>query len=1018
MPMCVRFLILLPLFWSSPAPAAAERISFNHQIRPLLSDRCFTCHGPDEQARKGNLRLDTEEGSRKRLDDGGQVVSPGAPDRSEVVRRIFSSDPDEQMPPPKAHLGLSAGEKELIKRWIAEGADYQGHWSFLPVQPALLPRAVDVGGRAGNEIDLFVRARLAREGLQPAPPADRATLIRRLSFDLNGLPPTPEEIRGFADDPSPVAYERLVERLLASARYGEQLAVDWLDLARYADTYGYQADVERDLSPWRDWVVKAFNQNLPYDQFITWQIAGDLLPEATGEQRLATAFNRLHRQTNEGGSIDEEFRVEYVSDRVHTFGTAMLGLTLECARCHDHKYDPIKQRDYYALSAFFNNIDESGLYSHFTRATPNPTMLLYPDAGQEQAHTRLKRRIAELEAPAGPPDDRGSAKLSGERKAAKLVPPVAAFAFDALEGNRSPNAISTNSAEFVDGPKLVEGKLGQAVQFSGDNQVICKNTGQFSRTNEFTIAFWLKRTEEQERAIVLHCSRAWSDSGSRGYELVLEQGRPTFALIHFWPGNAIAIRAREALPLNEWVQLTLTYDGSSRATGLGLFVNGKPTAVETVRDHLFKDIQHRAAWGDADVGNIQLTLGGRFRDSGFRNGLIDDLRVYDRDLAAVAGERQTAAELKELRARENDLVNDVPELMVMEELAQRRPTYVLKRGAYDARGDEVQPGTPAGILPFDPAWPRNRLGLARWLTDRRNPLTARVAVNRAWRQHFGRGLVATDEDFGSQGRWPSHPELLDWLAGWFMDHQWDLKSLHQLIVMSATYQQSSRASAELLARDPTNDLLARGPKHRLSAEQLRDQALVVSGLLTPDIGGPSAKPYQPAGLWEEAGTGKSYTPDKGARLYRRSLYTFWRRTAPPPSMMTFDATSREVCTAKREPTATPLQSLVLLNDPQFIEAARVLAARLWRDSAGDVAKCIESGFLALAGRSVDAAERAMLLKLFARQRERFAVQAEAARQIIKIGEQPADANQPPVDLAALTLVFNTVMNYDEFVTKR
>jgi len=1004
-------------------PAAEDALSFNHQIRPLLSDRCFTCHGPDENARKGKLRLDLETSSRKPLDDGWQAVKPGDPEMSEVVRRIFSTDADEVMPPPDSNLKLSAEEKALIKRWISQGAEYQGHWSFIP-----LPARVSVPpSQHGNPVDALVEARLRRENLTLAPPAARTTLARRLSFDLTGLPLSPAAVTAFVEDPSPDAYERLVDQLLASPHYGERRAVAWLDLARYADTYGYQADVEVDFSPWRDWVIKAFNENLPYDQFITWQIAGDLLPDATREQVLATAFNRLHRQTNEGGSIDEEFRVEYVSDRVHTFGTTMLGLTLECARCHDHKYDPVSQRDYYSLSAFFNNIDESGLYSHFTRATPNPTMFLYPDAATEREHRELKWKIADLENKLDTPatnrlPDWSLQGMSGTSESHMLpVPPLAAFAFDIVDSNKSPNRMSTNAAEFIEGPQLGAGRTGQAVQFSGDNSVVCKNVGHFSRTNEFSITLWLKRTEEQDRAVVLHHSRAWSDSGSRGYELVLDHGRPFFALIHFWPGNAIAVRTKDPLPMNEWVHLTLTYDGSSRADGLRVFRDGQLLAAEVVRDHLFRDIQHRAEWGDSDVGNIHLTLGGRFRDSGFRNGLIDDLRVYERNLAAPETSTEAAAllaELQELRAQENALASRLPEIMVMQEMPGRRTTHLLKRGAYDARGEEVEPNTPAGVLPFDPGWPRNRLGLAHWLTDRRNPLVARVAVNRIWKQHFGRGLVPTIEDFGSQGRLPSHPELLDWLAGWFMDQGWDVKGLHKLIVMSATYQQTSRAPDALVARDPDNDLLARGPKHRLSGEALRDGALSVSGLLNPTIGGRSVKPYQPAGLWEEAGTGKSYTPDTGDKLYRRSLYTFWRRTAPPPAMTTFDAPTREVCTAKREPTATPLQALVLLNDPQFVEAARVLAAKLWRESNGDLAQCIDRGFLALAGRAPDDTERTLLVKLYQNERARFAGSPEAAQALLKIGDKPADAGQPAAETAALTLVISAVMNYDEAVTKR
>ena len=1017
-------LLLLAAWLGLPSngPLRAETgVSFNRQIRPLLSDRCFKCHGPDEQSREGRLRLDTQEGSRKALDDGWQVILPGEPHRSELVRRIFTDDPDDVMPPPDSNLKLSAEEKELLKQWVAGGGDYERHWAFNPV-----PREVPMPANGQvHPIDAFVVERLGAAKLKPAPEATRETLIRRLSLDLTGLPPSLAEVREFVEDTRPDAYERLVDRLLASPHYGEQRAVDWIDLARYADTYGYQADVEMEMSPWRDWVIRAFNDNLPYDDFIKWQIAGDLLPNATRDQILATAFNRLHRQTNEGGSIDEEFRVEYVSDRVHTFGTALLGLTLECARCHDHKYDPILQTDYYSLSAFFNNIDESGLYSHFTRAVPTPTLLLYQD-GQKERHEELKRAIAGMEKRLvswKPVDEIEVPPVAEATQTGRMpVLPLAAFPFDELEKNKSPNLVSTNAAEFRDSPQLVSGRQGQAVQFSGDNEVVCRNSGTFTRTDEFSIALWLKRTEEQERAVILHHSRAWSDSGSRGYELVLDQGRPFFALIHFWPGNAIAIRGRDPLPLNEWVQVTLTYDGSSRASGLGIFVNGRRVGTDSVRDHLFKDILHRKEWGDSDVGNIHLTLGGRFRDSGFRNGLIDELLVFDRDLSRpLAAENDPVApvldELKSLRRQENELVNDIREIMVMEELPERRTTYLLKRGAYDLRGETVEPDTPAGIFPFAPDLPRNRLGLAHWLTDRENPLTARVVVNRAWKQHFGRGLVATLEDFGSQGAQPTHPALLDWLAGWFMDNGWDLKALHRLIATSAAYRQSSRPGSSGLDGETLAELLAHGPRHRLSAEQIRDQALAASGLLVPKLGGPSVKPYQPAGLWEESGTGKSYRQDKGEGLHRRSLYTFWRRTAPPPTMLTFDATSREVCTARRETTATPLQSLVLMNDPQFLEASRVLATRLLQEHQ-EPARAIEAGFATLLSRQPADRETAALLRLYEDQLAGFAAQPELAAKVLAIGDQPAPEGMSKPAAAALTLVLNTVMNYDEFVMKR
>ncbi len=1025
--------------------ASAAPVSFSREVLPILSDKCFFCHGPAETGRKAELRLDTQDGAF-RVKKGKAVIVAGKPAESELVRRLYSADPEELMPPAESHRSLSAAQKDTLSRWIAEGARWGKHWAFESLQAQPLPATQNSAG-IRNPIDAFVRARLEQEGLSPAAEAGRAQLIRRVHFDLTGLPPTPAEVDQFVADASPRAYESLVDRVLMLPAYGERMAQEWMDLARYADTYGFQADVERDLSPWRDWVIHAFNENLPYDQFLTWQLAGDLLPEPTREQRLATAFNRLHRQTNEGGSIEEEWRTEYVADRVHTMGTAFLGLTLECCRCHDHKYDPISQRDYYSLFAFFNSIDESGLYSHFTQATPTPTLLLYGD-GEEEKHRLARQEIRSAESQV-----EEAAKAAGSRfadwkktaaaQALDLPRPVAAFPLDAIVSNKVESVIGTAKASLSDNPELVGGKFGQALKFSGDNSATIEGAGNFRRTDPFSFDLWLQPTVKQDRAVVFHFSRAWTDSGSRGYELVLDHGRPAFALIHFWPGNALAVRAKDALPPGEWTRLTVTYDGSSRATGLTLYRDGKALETEVVRDHLIKDIQHRSEWGDGDAGGIRLTLAGRFRDNGFKDGLIDEFQVFDTCLTpwevgsrqAAAGRALTAdfatylarqdepyrtalAALKRVRDAESDFVNSVREIMTMKESSTRRETHVLKRGAYDAKGDLVQAGPPDRILPFPDGAPHNRLGLARWMTDPKNPLTARVAVNRIWKQHFGRGLVATVEDFGSQGRAPTHPELLDWLAGRFIGSGWDRKALHKLILMSAAYRQNSVAAPELAARDPDNLLLARGPKHRFGAEVIRDHALAASGLLVQKVGGPSVKPYQPAGVWEEAGTGKSYTPDKGEKLYRRSLYTFWRRTAPPPSMLTFDATSREVCTAKRDATSTPLQALVLLNDPQFLEAARVLAEQTIRAHGDNLGARVDDAFRHLTGRAPQPREQEILTRLLTEQLDYFKTQPEAAAKYLAIGERPRDAALPAEQVAATTVMTSAVMNHDEFVMKR
>ncbi|HUR44727.1 MAG TPA: DUF1549 domain-containing protein, partial [Candidatus Saccharimonadales bacterium] len=533
---------------------ASGKVDFYFQVKPIIADRCFACHGPDEKARKGKLRLDTREGALKALEKGMYVIKPQDPEHSELIRRITSNDPDDIMPPPKSKLSLTADEIGVLTRWVQQGGDYpaKSHWSFNQVGKVLVPK-VNNGGQIANSIDAFILQKLLREGLKQSPSAAKETLVRRLSLNLTGLPPTLEEIDSYVRDTSPDAYEKLMKHFLESPHYGERMALDWLDLARYADTFGYQSDVDMNMSAWRDWVIKAFNENLPYDLFILYQVAGDLLPNATREQILATGFNRLHRQTNEGGSIEEEYRNEYVSDRVHTFGTAFLGLTFECARCHDHKYDPIKQQDYYRMGAFFNSIDESGLYSHFTRAVPTPTLLLYND-GVEQKHAELKTRIAGaekiLQMIRFSSKSRFQEWLKADGKLGKPEP-VAAFSFDQIAGGKAPNLVDTNKpASLHENPSLTEGRFGRALLFSGDNEVTCKGVGEFKRTDPFSFSLWIQPSQAHERAVIFHRSRAWTDSGSRGYELLIEAGKPSFALIHFYPGNAIQIRGTKNLPTN------------------------------------------------------------------------------------------------------------------------------------------------------------------------------------------------------------------------------------------------------------------------------------------------------------------------------------------------------------------------------------------------------------------------------------------------------------------------------------
>jgi hypothetical protein len=1022
---------------------AAEPLRFNRDIRPILSDKCFHCHGPDKNKRDSGLRLDIrEEAIADR--DGVRAFVPGKPEESDAFLRMSSHDRDEMMPPPKAKLpAVTPEEAAIIKRWIAEGATYEKHWAFTSLEPVSVPQ---IDGPELTPIDALVRTSLARDGLEPQPEADRATLIRRVSFDLIGLPPTPEEVRAFLEDSAPKAYERLVDRLLVSPHYGERMAVDWLDISRYADSYGYQVDREREVWPWRDWVIRAFNENLPFDQFITWQIAGDLLPNPTDDQILATAFNRLHQQESEGGSVEEEYRVEYVADRVQTFATAFLGLTFECARCHDHKFDPIAQTDYFSLFAMFQNIDEAGLYSFFTPSPPTPTLRLMDDAA--------KQKSAELQAKVGDAENRLTALRETKRAAfaawlnarpteLKLPGEIGRYSFDSLEKNKLANAVDAKQPATLKGEnRLAPGHDGQAVEFTGDDPVELP-FGNFQRHEPFSLALWLKTPDVKERAVVFHRSKAWTDAASRGYELLIEEGKLKWSLIHFWPGNAISVRARDALPINEWIHVVVSNDGSSRAAGLSLFVNGRRAEVEVIRDYLTKDIP--------GGGGDNITLGERFRDRGFKGGLIDDFRVFGRELTALerlatydepaarallaksvtdlgeiertglhdyflaTADADWATQLAALQTARGELVKaaeGTKEIMVMRELPEPKKAFTLFRGEYNQHRDEVHANVPGWLLPLPEGAPRNRLGLAQWLLDPKHPLTARVLVNRFWQSIFGRGLVKTSEDFGSQSAKPRYPEVLDWLAQHYLASGWDTKALLKTIVLSQTYRQRSVADAKTMADDPDNEWLARGPRFRLNAEMIRDNALAAAGLLSPKIGGAPVFPYEMSEAFKPA------KASEGDGVYRRSLYTNWRRTGPPPAMMAFDAPRRAVCAAKRERTDSPLQALILLNGPQYVEAARVLGEKLHHDAQGNVSKMIEQGFLRCLSRPPDAREQRILQRLYTEQLAHFSAAPKDAEALLKIGAAPRDPNLPTPQAAAATVLAQALLNHDACVVKR
>ncbi len=790
---------LTSMAWAEPIDnaqkSADNKVSFDRDVRPILSNHCWKCHGPDAQERKASLRLDQHESATKPAESRKTAIVPKKSSDSELLKRVLSADSDELMPPASENKPLSAAQKDILKRWIEQGATFEQHWSFRPVSRPSLPSVKNMAWPK-TPIDHFILARLEAEGLSPSPEADRETLIRRVTLDLTGLPPTIAEIDDFLNDRDANAYEKVVDRLLKSPHYGERMALDWLDASRFADTNGYHIDNGRDMTRWRKWVIDAFNRNLPFDQFTIQQLAGDLLPEpsdlaAAFEQKLASGFHRNHMINFEGGAFPKEYHNAYIVDRVNTTATVWLGLTLACAQCHDHKYDPLSQREFYQLYAFFHNVPENGLDGRKGNAEP---LLKIPTEDQQKQLAELANSITRLDA---------------QLKAAK-------------------------------------------------------------------------------------------------------------------PDEAKSLKA----------------------------------------------------------------------------------------------------DLDRLRKQQANLEQLIPTSMVMREMEQPRETFLLVRGQYDKPGEKVTAEVPAVLSRLPEGAPRNRLGLAQWLTHPTHPLTSRVTVNRYWQSYFGTGLVKTSEDLGSQGELPSHPELLDWLAAEFMT-SWDVKHLQRLMVTSATYRQASRVTPALVVRDPENRLLARGPRHRLPAEGIRDLALSVSGLLQHKIGGPSVSPYQPAGLWEELmaradgknWTAQEYSQSHGADLYRRTMYTFWKRTCPPAQLATFDAPDRETCTVRRARTNTPLQALVLMNDPTYVEAARKFAERILLEGGATTDQRIHFAFRLATARQPTPRELTVLRRVFEQQLARFSADSAAAAKLLTFGESARNEQLPIAELAAWSAVANVILNLDETVTK-
>jgi hypothetical protein len=1029
-------------------------LSFNRDIRPILANNCFACHGPDERKRETKFHFDTKEGAFAK--EG--IIIPGNATKSLLIWRVTHEDPEERMPPPESGHALTDKQIALLRRWIDEGAVWDSHWAYTtPVRPE--PPPVRKADWVRNPIDRFILARLEREGLTPSPEANKEALLRRLSYDLTGLPPTPREVDSFLADRSPDAYEKRVDALLSSPRYGERMAMPWLDAARYADTHGYHIDSHRGMWPWRDWVIGAFNRNLPFDQFVIEQLAGDLLTNPTREQKIASGFNRNHMINFEGGAIAEEYQVEYVIDRVEATSTAFLGLTMGCARCHSHKFDPITHKEFYQFYAFFNNVPELGLDGRRGNAVP---ILLLPTHEQEtlleELDVAIEARQIALEDSAVLPQQLAWEKSLDEGASPPPIPGLTAHY--ELDGNFSDISGRYQHGRTVVGdPTFEPGQMGRGAVFDGDTEVSFGKVGGFDRTNGFTLGVWLRPGGKQP----VNVFQKIDDTGrKRGYEWLLEDivlvdiqrwaARLTITLASDSPAGVITVRTRDRLRFGESYHVTMTYDGSGKAAGLQLYLDGKRAAVDVVRDALNGPVANDAP----------LRVGSRALGKPCV-GQIDDLRLYDRALtppeieqiaihnpprailSGVTGKRSrdeaqrvreyfltnaapqplrdAYAELEALTLERASFVKGIPSAMVMSEREKPRETFVLARGDYRNQTDKVQAGVPAMLPPLPKDAPLNRLTLANWLVQPNHPLTARVAVNRFWQMYFGYGIVKTQEDFGVQGEPPVHPELLDWLATEFIRTGWDVRAMQRLIVTSATYRQSSVVTLALHERDPDNRLLARGPRFRLPAEMIRDTALAASGLLNGEIGGPSVLPYQPAGLWEEMAFGEGYSAQAyqqshGKDLYRRGLYTFWKRTVPPASLATFDAPDREKCAARRALTNTPLQALVLLNDPTYVEAARALAERTLREGGADEKSRVAHAFRLATARTPSGKEVSVLRKLLKERLTSFRADSKSAIKLLEVGESPRDKRLDVVELAAWTTVASVILNLDETITKQ
>jgi len=1024
-----------------------ETVQFNRDIRPLLSNNCFLCHGPDEGRRKAKLRLDVEVEAKK------DVIVPGDVTDSEFWARITSTNPDEMMPPPESKKQLTARQKALLKRWIEQGAKYEGHWAFLEPKSPTPPKGNLKWGH--NPIDHFVLKQIQSNGLKPMPEASRELLIRRVTFDLTGMPPTLVEIDAFVNDKSANAYEKVVDRLLKSKAYAERMTLHWMDVARYGDSSVHHADGPRTMWPWRDWVIDAYHTNKSFKDFATEQLAGDLIPNATNDQKIATGFNRNHGTTDEGGLIIEEYRVEYVVDRVKTTGNVFLGLSIECAQCHSHKYDPISHREYYQFYAFFNNNADSGKQTRNGNAPPMVNVISRENIAKRQAAEAKVKAINEKIATHRKGVQDAFEKWAIEAAKNVIEQPkepaglLAHFPLDAFKDRKGVDLVSDkNEVKWEGGGRTVDGQTGQAFRVEGNGFINVKGVKPPEWNQPFSFGCWVKPDAGNANGALF--SKMNEGNAFRGFDLWLQQGAVGTHIISKWQDNAIKVVSKAKVPAKKWTHVFVTYDGKGKAGGTKIYINGK--------------LQEQNVEADGLNGTIQtpkeFRIGRRFNSAQANNIEIDDVRLYGRelvvaDIGTVSGSDPIApllaiaADKRSPKQKEtllNHYLNNIDQAfqkltaekrtaeaeiaaankskvntMVMGDRGDMRKTYILERGHYEHpnKKEEIKPGVPAFLPSMPEGAPANRLGLAQWLTRPDHPLTSRVAVNRYWSLLFGKGIVKSVSDFGTQGAWPTHPELLDWLATDFVKNGWNIKRTFKQIVMSATYRQSSKLNRELYTKDPENLLLARGPRFRLQGEFVRDNALAVSGLLVDKAGGPGVKPYQPPGLWNEVSLSGNvrFRQDSGENLYRKSMYTYWKRSAPAPSMTIFDAPTREKCMVERPRTNTPLQALVTMNDPQFTEAARNLAQRMIKEGGKTPQERVTFGYRLVASRQPKPIVANILLAAYNEELENFKKNAEAANKLLSIGASKRDETIGVAEHAAWTIVASMLLNLDEVITR-